>query len=197
VIVGGDDRGSLIDQRGGGAVGQGGAAEAVVFEYESTVEDLRETVRVLSGKQRGAAGVLMRPAAWIVLGILGVATVTVAVLTKSAASGALGAVLVVEALILPWVPALSARRQARAVGDQLAPCRVTVDEDGIRSVTATVDAHMAWGAFGDYVETDRLFVLRGPQRAGIRGGWIAKRGAPDQASLDRLRALLDQHLRRV
>ncbi|WP_151773142.1 YcxB family protein [Streptomyces abyssomicinicus] len=74
---------------------------------------------------------------------------------------------------------------------------MTVDEDGVRTATATMDAHLAWGAFGSYVETDRLFVLRGPQRAGIRGGWIAKRGAPDQISLDRLRTLLDQHLQRV
>ncbi|MER5478105.1 hypothetical protein ABT026_14185 [Streptomyces sp. NPDC002734] len=187
----------MIDPRAGGAVGQGGVAGAVVFAYESTTEDLRETVRVLSRKQRGAAGVLLKPVTWIVLGILGAALLVMAALTGSFASALLGAVLLVEALVLPWVPTLSARRQARAVGDQLVACRVTVDETGIHSVTATLDAHMAWGAFGDYVETDRLFVLRGPRRAGIRGGWIAKRGAPDQASLDHLRALLDRHLSRA
>ncbi len=89
---------------------------AVVFEYESTVEDLRETVKVLSRKQRGMAGLVSRPAVWVVLGVLGVAAVAGAAVTGSTAFGAFGSLLLLEALVLPWVYVLSARRRVGRPG---------------------------------------------------------------------------------
>ncbi|WP_448319323.1 hypothetical protein [Streptomyces sp. CO7] len=171
--------------------------ESVVLEYVSTRQDVREVVRTLTRKRRGLTGFFCRPAGWGSLGGLAVVVTAAAVATGSLAYGAFGSLLLVEAVVCALLPVLSARGQAKAIESMLVPFTVTVDGDGIRSVTATLDSHMAWGAFGGYIETDNLFVLCGPEPGGRRGGWIAKRGASDQAALDRLRALLDRHLPRV
>ncbi|MEU9580838.1 YcxB family protein [Streptomyces chilikensis] len=134
---------------------------------------------------------------WAVLGLLGAAVIAAGASGRSGALFVLGAVLLAEAVLLPFLPRLSARQQIKAMGSLLVPCRVTVDEDGMRTVTAAMGTRMAWEAFGSYVETDRLFVLRGPERSGMRGGWLAKRGLAGPAEVDRLRTLLDRRLPRA
>ncbi|MGW2896558.1 YcxB family protein [Streptomyces sp. NPDC001212] len=55
---------------------------------------------------------------------------------------------------------------------------------------------MDWTVFQEYLETPRLFVLLGGDRAaGI--AVLPKQGAEDPADVDRFRAILDRNLKRL
>jgi hypothetical protein len=75
--------------------------------------------------------------------------------------------------------------------------RVTVAEEGVRTVSAHIDSRMSWANYGSYAETDRCFVLRGPDRIGACATVLVKQGAPTPQDVDRVRALLDTRLPRV
>jgi RimJ/RimL family protein N-acetyltransferase len=57
-----------------------------------------------------------------------------------------------------------------------------------------VESRTGWANYGSYVETDRSFLLRSPDKGGRCAIVLPKRGTADEAELARLRALIDRHL---
>ncbi len=168
---------------------------AVVLESDLRHEDMTEAVRVLLRK-RGGIGFLYRPVVLVCLALLGVAQLVLGSNRGDSTGVAFGVFFVVWSALMARVPRMSARRLLRA-NQHHGVMRVTVAEEGVRTVSAHIDSRMAWANFGSYAETDRCFVLRSPDRAGTCAVVLVKRGARTPQDVDRLRALLDGRLPRV
>ncbi|MFE7184126.1 YcxB family protein [Streptomyces erythrochromogenes] len=163
------------------------------FVYELTLADLQGVVRVRA--RRTAAGrveTLLIPLATtapvvvfaLFRGLLPVAVATGAVLGLGA--GILGVVRSRRGLA----------RRLHAVWAAYGQCRTVVDDRGAATTGETMSYTADWKLFTHYAETPDLFVLVGGPRASCLAA-VPKRGAEGPADVDRLRAILDAHLRRL
>ncbi|MFD5318540.1 YcxB family protein [Streptomyces sp. NPDC127098] len=97
-----------------------------------------------------------------------------------------------------WVLArgIAAHRQARGFGGHAAvtgECRITLDASGIQTVTAETSSVVNWAYFLCHVETERHFVLFGPQQ-GATFIPLPKRAIAEEGDVSYLRALLDRYV---
>ena len=77
------------------------------------------------------------------------------------------------------------------------PATLTVAEDGVHTRATTTESRVSWSRYQRYVETTESFVLLASNRPGAALQILPKRALATPAEIERLRALLDQHLQRV
>jgi hypothetical protein len=87
-------------------------------------------------------------------------------------------------------------RRMFSVVEPYGQCRMVADDRGAVSTGERASFTVDWTVFREYLETPRLFVLLGGDRA-VGVAVLPKRGAQAPADVDRLRAILDQNLRRL
>ena len=167
----------------------------VVLEYQLRQEDMTEAVRLMFRK-RGRAGFIHHPVFLAGVMVLGVLLLTAGLAGGDGIGFASGGALMVWTLLMLRVPAMTARQLLRA-NQHHGVMRVTVADQGVRTVSAHIDSRMSWANYGSYAETDHCFVLRSPDRIGACAMIIPKQGSPTQQDVDRLRALLSTKLPRV
>lgn len=167
----------------------------VVLEYEYRQEEMTDALRVMLRKQ-GRAGLLYHPVVLWGFALFGVALLAGGVWGDDAALVAFGVMFALWPVLISRVPQKMARRLIGA-SQHHGVMRVTVGEQGVRTVSAHVDARMGWANYGSYAETDHCFLLRSPDRGGTCAVVLVKRGARSPEGVERLRALLDRHLPRV
>ncbi|MFJ9378645.1 YcxB family protein [Streptomyces sp. NPDC101455] len=167
----------------------------VVLEYQLRLEDMTEAVRLLFRK-RGRAGFIHQPVFLAAVMVVGVLVLTAGLAGGDGIGFAFGGALMLWPLLMLRVPAMTARQLLRA-NQHHGVMRVTVAEEGVRTVSAHMDSRMSWANYGSYAETDHCFVLRSPDRIGACAMVIVKQGAPTPQDVDRLRALLNTKLPRV
>lgn len=166
----------------------GNVAVPIVLTYRSTTEDYRETGRALL-----RMSVRQRPLLY--LGTILVIALVIVDANPATVLISMGAVLQVLATIG------STRARVREIGrirEKHGEFRTAFDAAGIRTTAAYLHEVMDWSEHPHYTETKNLFLL-------VRLGAmktadvlvIPKRGLPDSAAADRLRALLDRHLTRA
>jgi hypothetical protein len=165
--------------------------EVVELTYSYEQQDMTDAVRLLMRK-RGKAGLLYHPAVAALAALAGVARLV----TSPSKHLGLGLAMIVWGVLMLFLPRLSAAqlRKAHAHHGEL---RATIGPAGLRLVTPHADLRTGWANYGSYAESDRVFILRSPDRAGRCANILAKRGARTPQDVDRLRAILDTHLRRV
>ncbi|WP_073950083.1 YcxB family protein [Streptomyces kebangsaanensis] len=183
-----------MDTRGGDSSHQDtDRGTAVEFVYRPTAADFEEALRARARRSpAGRAQALMAP----LMAAIGVVTFSV-----------LGDVplpvwiisLVLCMAIASWGTVRGLRTMARRMFSVVEPygqCRMVADERGAVSTGERVSFTMEWTVFREYLETPRLFVLLGGDRAaGI--AVLPKRGAQDPADVDLLRAILGRNLKRL
>ncbi|QNP71713.1 YcxB family protein [Streptomyces roseirectus] len=107
--------------------------------------------------------------------------------------------LVIVVAVASWGTLRGLRTMARRMFSVVEPygrCRMVADDRGAVSTGERVSMTVDWAVFREYLETPRLFVLLGGDRAaGL--AVLPKRGAQDPADVDRLRAILDRNLKRL
>ncbi|WP_445528582.1 YcxB family protein [Streptomyces cyslabdanicus] len=167
----------------------------VVLEYEYRQDELTDAVRLMLRK-RGRAGILYRPVFLVCVGLLGAAQFALGVLQDDVVFCIFGGMFVFWPVLMARVPRITARQLLRA-NQHHGVMRVTVGEQGVRTVSTHADIRLGWANYGSYAETDRCFVLRSPDRIGACAAVLVKRGAHTPEDVDRLRALLDRSLSRV
>ncbi|MFD1657077.1 YcxB family protein [Streptomyces caeni] len=167
----------------------------VVLEYEYRQEEMTDALRVMLRRQ-GRAGILHRPVVLVGFALFGVALLVGGVRGDDATLVSFGVMLALWPVLMSRVPQKMARRLIGA-NQHHGVMRVTVGEQGVRTVSAHVDARMGWANYGTYAETDRCFLLRSPDRGGTCAVVLVKRGARSPEDVDRLRALLDRQLPRA
>ncbi|WP_020674013.1 YcxB family protein [Amycolatopsis nigrescens] len=166
-----------------------GTAEVpVVLTYRYTTEDFRETERALWR-------VIVRQRPLLYLGTIFMLVLLFVDLTPATVLISVGAVLQVVSIIggthahVQWL-----NRESEKHGE----FRAKFDAAGMGITTALRNDAFGWSDHSHYTETTNLFLL-------VRLGTmkpadfapIPKRGLPDPADVDRLRALLGRHLTRV
>ncbi|MET8243046.1 hypothetical protein ABZV31_00575 [Streptomyces sp. NPDC005202] len=167
----------------------------VVLEYGYQQEDMTDAVRLILRK-RGKAALIHHPVLLTCVALLGVAQPALGVPGGDDTAVAFGVMFVVWPVLMSRAPRMSAGKLVKA-NQHHGLVRVTVGEDGVRTVSAHVDARRWWPNYGSYAASDRYFVLRSPDRVGYCAMVIVKRGVRTAEDVDRLRAVLDRHLPRV
>ncbi|MYV47835.1 YcxB family protein [Streptomyces sp. SID2888] len=170
-------------------------ATEVVLEYEYRQDELTDAVRLMLRK-RGRAGILYRPVFLVCVGVLAVAVLALGVIQDDVVFFVFGAMFVVWPVLMARVSGITARQLLRA-NQHHGVMRVTVGEQGVRTVSAHADIRLGWANYGSYAETEQCFVLRSPDRIGACAAVLVKRGASTPEDVDRLRTLLDGSLPRV
>lgn len=178
----------VMDMNMGRDVGQDDVVE-LEFAYEQ--QDMTDAVRLLMRK-RGRAGLLYHPVVAATAALAGVALLV----TSHRDNLGIAFALIVWGVLMLFLPRMSAA-QLRKAHQHHGLLRATVSPAGVRLVSAHVDVRTGWANYGSYAESDRVFILRSPDRAGRCANILAKRGARTPADVDRLRAILDANLRRV
>ncbi|MFJ7496138.1 YcxB family protein [Streptomyces sp. NPDC097727] len=89
-----------------------------------------------------------------------------------------------------WLMALALLAYARHLGEH----HVTVDEDGISTVSERHTNQTGWGFYGRSVEGRRVFVLLTPDVWGTGVLILPKRGLGAPQDSERLRSLITRHL---
>jgi hypothetical protein len=108
--------------------------------------------------------------------------------------------LAVFAVLVGFPRLLYRRLSRRLVRDNpglQGPARLAVTEDGLHTRAANVESRVGWSRYQRYVETKESFVLLASDRPGAALQVLPKRALATPAEIERLRALLDQHLQRV
>jgi hypothetical protein len=169
---------------------RGTAAE---FVYQPTAADFEEALRARARRTPGGrAQVLLAP-------LVATAAVVVCAALRDAALPVWIISLVLSVGIVSWGTARGLRTMARRMFSIVEPygqCRMVADDRGAVSTGERVSFTIEWTVFREYLETPGLFVLLGGERAaGV--AVLPKRGAQDPADVDRLRAILDRHLKRL
>jgi hypothetical protein len=126
-------------------------------------------------------------------------TVIVFSLLNDAALPVLIISLALSMAVAFWVTVRGLRTMARRMFSVVEPygqCRMVADDRGAVSTGERASFTVDWTVFREYLETPRLFVLLGGDRA-VGVAVLPKRGAQAPADVDRLRAILDQNLRRL
>ncbi|MFD0270991.1 YcxB family protein [Streptomyces sp. NPDC127106] len=171
------------------------ADAAVELVYEVTTVDLAQAIRV-----RNTATPALRRQRWLVpligvlLLVLGGAALAVG------RPGVKSLAMLAGGLALCGLVLFGPRLQARSFAGLLAKAgetRTRVDGTGILVATARSSTRLEWGAQPVYAETADTFVLLDVAKGAAAMTVIPKRGVREPGDLDRLRALLDGHLRRL
>jgi hypothetical protein len=108
--------------------------------------------------------------------------------------------LAVAAVVVGFPSLLYRRVSRRLVRDNPGlhgPATLTVTADGVRTQATTTESRVSWSRYQRYVETTKSFVLLASDKPGAALQILPKRALSAPAEIERLRALLDQHLRRV
>ncbi|WP_020577757.1 YcxB family protein [Actinopolymorpha alba] len=116
-------------------------------------------------------------------------------LTRGVGAVGLGAwkfflILCLFLVAVRWLAALALLAYARHLGEH----RVTVDEDGISTVSERHANQTDWGFYGRGVEGRRVFVLLTPDIWGTGVLLLPKRGLGAPEDSERLRSLITRHL---
>ncbi|WP_159030066.1 YcxB family protein [Kitasatospora albolonga] len=169
---------------------EGGAV--VEFVYRPTVADFEEALRARALKTAaGRVQVLVMLLAVVVPAVIFVLVVDLAPLLS-------GLVPVLSAVVMIVALVRGMRTQARQMFSIVEPygeCRMVADERGAVSTGERVSFTTEWSVYSGYLETPRLFVLFGGERAsGV--AVLPKRGAQDPADVERLRGVLGRNLKR-
>ncbi|MEV4329304.1 YcxB family protein [Streptomyces sp. NPDC049597] len=174
-----------MDHQGRGAEH---TAEAIELTYRHTRAGilaavlLRERYRRMTLVRRIVAGLLLCTALLMIYGG-----------RTPVASVAVWLLLSAFVWAIPYMYTSQALRIVEWQGEY----RTTVTEDGV----ATVNDHCAltqrWTLFRGYGETDDAFVLLSRDRGVMWVETLPKQGLRDPRDADRLRELLDRHLRRL
>ncbi|MFJ8540417.1 hypothetical protein ACIRFH_00065 [Streptomyces sp. NPDC093586] len=170
--------------------------DTVELEFVQLREDMKDAVRLVLRK-RGASARILHHTAF--LGLVVAAGATLAVLggwTGMAAGVGCGLGLVVWGVVMFCVPGISAGRMIEANGHH-GLIRVTVGTQGVHMVSEHAELHSGWESYGSWAESDRVFVLRSPDRAGNCALVLVKQGARTPQDVDRLRAILGSRLARA
>ncbi|MGW7363554.1 YcxB family protein [Streptomyces sp. NPDC054841] len=183
-----------MDTRGGDCSHQDtDRGTAVEFVYRPTAADFEEALRARARRTpAGRAQVLLAP-------LVATATVVVYAVLRDAALPVWIISLVLSVAVVSWGTARGLRTMARRMFSIVEPygqCHMVADDRGAVSTGERVSFTIEWTVFREYLETPRLFVLLGGERAaGV--AVLPKRGAQDPADVDRLRAILDRNLKRL
>lgn len=166
----------------------------LTLTYTPTAADVRDGLKV----QTRAAGRLVPGTARFNILLFGmlVGIVFLAGRLFGARFTALDLVLLVPVAVLvfglvTWLQHRAHQRVAEAHGT----LEMSFDDSGVTVVSATSRTENGWAAYGRYVETPKAFILLSPGRSAMIFTALPKRGLSDPADVDRLRALLDRHLR--
>lgn len=165
---------------------------AVEFVYRLTAADFEEELRTRArrtpaGRAQVLMGPLMAAVAVAVLSMFQHATLPLWIVT-----------LVVCVAAVSWGTVRGLRTMARrmsSVMEVYGQCRMVADDRGAVTTGERASSSIDWSAFREYLETSGLFVLLGGDRA-TSVTVLPKRGAHEHADVDRLRAILDRHLKR-
>lgn len=172
------------------------------LSYVPTVEDVAETVSAGARESRRAAWRRIFSASLLILFVL----VTLA--GQDDGSGRASFDELIGVWVLGWGCALlwgyarrlillSPRRIARRRREHASAFRTTYEvelsEYDLTSRTDELALKMPWSAFAEVEETERQFILKRP--GGEMGFALPKRGLPDTAHVDALRAFLHAHIR--
>ncbi|MFD4602846.1 YcxB family protein [Streptomyces sp. NPDC058464] len=169
---------------------EGGAA--VEFGYRLTAADFREALWARA--RRSSAGRVQTFLAPLISLVAVVATLvftgtrlTVGIIT-----------LVLGAAVISWGVVRRTRAMAHGMADFMEPygqTRMVADDHGAVLTGEQASSTVEWTVFKEYLETPRIFVLLGNDRA-VAFAVLPKRGARDGADVERLRAILDRNLKR-
>jgi YcxB-like protein len=111
------------------------------------------------------------------------------------------AVALVAFAVLVGFPSLLYRRISRRLvrdnPELHGPAKLTVTDDGLHTRAATTESRVGWSRYQRYVETTESFVLLVSDKPGAALQILPKRALAGPTEVERLRALLDQHLQRV
>ncbi|MFE6547739.1 YcxB family protein [Streptomyces sp. NPDC057746] len=165
---------------------------AVEFVYRLTAADFEEALRARArrtpaGRAQVLMGPLMAVVAVAVLSTLQQGTLPVWILT-----------LVVCVAAVSWGTVRGLRTMAQrmsSVMEAYGQCRMVADDRGTVTTGERASSTIDWTVFREFLETPGHFVLLGGDRA-TSVTVVPKRGAREHADVDRLRALLDRHLKR-
>ncbi|MFF2190804.1 YcxB family protein [Streptomyces sp. NPDC058155] len=93
-------------------------------------------------------------------------------------------------IVLRWLTALALLAYARHLGEH----RVTIDADGISTISERHSNQTNWRFYGRSVESRRVFVLLTPDIWGTGVLILPKRGLGDPQDSEQLRSLITKHL---
>ncbi|MFF9910487.1 YcxB family protein [Streptomyces sp. NPDC013457] len=114
-------------------------------------------------------------------------------LSKVFLFGGLGALVLT---LGPLIPRVTGSQMYGLVEPQ-GEFRAVVDDDGVTWTTRVSETTSRWAMLPLYVETPTLFVLLSADRAGVGVAALPKQGVSAPEDLDRLRAILERHVKRV
>ncbi|MEU3844198.1 hypothetical protein AB0E88_29765 [Streptomyces sp. NPDC028635] len=166
--------------------------DVVELEYTLEQQDMTDAVRLMLRKHKGFVGLLYHPALGATAALIGVVLLVISPLDDLG----IGIALIVWGVLMLSVPRMSAG-QLRKAQQHHGVIRASVGAAGVRQVSAHADVRTGWANYGSYAESDGVFILRSPDRAGRCSVVLAKRGARTPEDVDRLRAILAANLRRV
>ncbi|MFD5429635.1 hypothetical protein [Streptomyces sp. NPDC127084] len=182
-----------MDGIGGGSPRQyAGHDVSVEFVYRPALADIEGALRARAFRTpAGRAQQLLAPVlaavAAVVFGALRGAPVLVWIISA-----------VLSAAIGCWAVRWGLRTMSRRMFSILEPygeCRTVADERGAVTTAERASFSFEWTVHREYLETPGLFVLLGGDQASSVGV-LPKRGAQGPEDVDRVREILDRHLRR-
>ncbi|MFF7328858.1 YcxB family protein [Streptomyces sp. NPDC008150] len=169
-----------------------GGGVCLTFTHERA--DHVEAIRLAIRARKKYSKVVYHPVTSVVFLLL-----SAVLLVDWFAGGRVPLGLIVASLVFGLVPLLVPRLSARTSAETLSPqgpVEVLVDADGVRTRSAGGDERMNWAGYDGWLEGPRTFVLTGPGRATVFATLLPKSGVAEQGDVDRLRALLAEHLPR-
>jgi hypothetical protein len=183
-----------MDTRGGDSSPQNtDVGTAVEFVYRATAADFEEALRARARRSpAGRAQALMAP-------LTAAIAVSVFWVFQDAPPVVWIISLVITVPFAFWATARGLRTMARRMHSMVeayGESRMVADVRGAVTTGERASFSMEWTVFREYLETPRLFVLLGGDRAaGV--AVLPKRGAQDPADVDRIRTILDRNLKRL
>ncbi|MEU8431791.1 YcxB family protein [Streptomyces sp. NPDC029216] len=165
----------------------------IEFVYDPTPEDYRTAFRRFTYGTWPGRGTVLLTGPLVGLG-LGGSISWLRGFSPNQTLFVLVAVTLALCVMLPRVNARKAREQYEHM-EAYGTCRTAVGEDGLTTTGGELSSTVDWHGFPRYFETDQLFVLT-TKRTGMFFA-LPKRGAQDPADVDRVRAVLDRHLKRL
>ncbi|MGW6457548.1 YcxB family protein [Streptomyces sp. NPDC055078] len=173
--------------------------KSVQLNYRLTVAEMAEAVRMQRRKTpAGRRQLIGSP----IMAALGLSFVVVRLLDGAAVTDTVVLLMLVASLILIlltlFLPQLSAR-QLLKLNAPHGELRTVVSRSGAKTTSggSAKPTTVSWDIVTRYTETDELFVLLSADKNAVGLTVLPKRGTRRPADVDRLRALLDQHLERV
>ncbi|MEU9196536.1 YcxB family protein [Streptomyces hundungensis] len=167
--------------------------DGVVLRYRLTAADYKEA---LVARTKGSASARRSRRLSIACCVLGVVLVVLMVATDSDIPVPVYVMPVLFGLLVWGTPRLQSRQFGK-LSQEHGDYQTTVTDSDVIIAHQQATATMTWQAAPRYVETPRLFVLLSADKNATCLTILPKRGAPDEATAERLRALLDRHRTRV